>query len=144
MGNRIVVGVDGSSTAQRAFRWAVEEAGFRRAELDLVFVWSADSHLVDLTELPTQQELEAAALQTVDETLEDAGLPNGDLPVVNPIVTQGSAKEVLLEVATGADLLVVGSRGMGGVKGLLLGSVSLHCVTHADCPVVVVHGTESA
>jgi nucleotide-binding universal stress UspA family protein len=140
MTNRIVVGVDGSSTARQAFRWAAEEAAFRKAELDLVFVWAyPESQLVDLTELPTQQELEAAALQTVEETLEDADLADDPDLVVNPIVTQGDVKDILLEVADGADMLVVGSRGMGGVKGLLLGSVSLHCVTHAACPVVVVH-----
>jgi len=48
---------------------------------------------------------------------------------------------VLLEVSSGARMLVVGSRGHGGFAGLLLGSVSAACAEHGDCPVLVVHGT---
>jgi len=139
MTSRIVVGVDGSGTSRLAFRWAAQEAVLRHAELDVVFVWNPpENHLVDLGDLPPQQELEAAARQTVEETMQDEGLEGAPDLVVNPVVTQGSAAHVLLEVAEGADLLVVGSRGLGGVRGMLLGSVSMHCVTHAECPVTVV------
>jgi nucleotide-binding universal stress UspA family protein len=51
---------------------------------------------------------------------------------------EGQAAAVLLHAARDADLLVVGSRGLGGFRGLLLGSVSQQCVDHAPCPVVVV------
>jgi nucleotide-binding universal stress UspA family protein len=51
---------------------------------------------------------------------------------------QGQAAGVLLHASRDADLLVVGSRGLGGFRGLLLGSVSRQCVDHASCPVVVV------
>lgn len=140
MARRIVVGVDGSSTSRLALRWAAEEAGLRGAELDVVFVWNRpEPHLVDLYKIPPQQELEAAALQTIEAILQDEGLAGSADLVVNSIVAQGAAAPILLEVATGADLLVVGSRGRGRVKGMLLGSVSLHCVTHAGCPVTVVH-----
>ena len=54
-------------------------------------------------------------------------------------VVRGHPANVLVEASRGADLLVVGSRGHGTVVGMLLGSVSHHCVLHAECPVVVTH-----
>jgi nucleotide-binding universal stress UspA family protein len=63
----------------------------------------------------------------------------GPRPVtVLPGVVQGHAAQVLPEAATGAQMLVVGSRGHGTFAGIMLGSVSQHCVQHAPCPVVVV------
>jgi nucleotide-binding universal stress UspA family protein len=68
-----------------------------------------------------------------------AELPvESSVPVTTSVV-QGYPARELLRAAEGADLLVVGSRGHGELSGMLLGSVSLHCVTHATCPVVVVH-----
>jgi nucleotide-binding universal stress UspA family protein len=58
--------------------------------------------------------------------------------VVLPQVGEGYPAEVLLDAAKGADLLVLGNRGHSGFTSALLGSVSLHCVTHAHCPVLVV------
>lgn len=52
-------------------------------------------------------------------------------------VIEGNAANVLEEASKGADLLVVGNRGLGGISGLLVGSVGMHCVSHAPCPVVV-------
>ena len=57
--------------------------------------------------------------------------------VVEPLVVQGHAADVLVRAAEGADLLVVGSRGHGGFAEMLLGSVSQHCVHHAPCPVLI-------
>jgi len=53
------------------------------------------------------------------------------------LVEEGPPAEVLLRVAKEADLLVVGSRGRGGLRSALIGSVSLHCIQHAHCPVLV-------
>jgi nucleotide-binding universal stress UspA family protein len=56
------------------------------------------------------------------------------------IVREGSAAERLLEQSDGATMLVLGSRGLGGFAGMLLGSVSASCVHHATCPVLVIRG----
>jgi len=61
--------------------------------------------------------------------------------VIRPSVVAGHAAEVLVRAACGADLLVVGSRGLGGFAAALLGSVSQHCVHRAPCPVLVIRGT---
>jgi nucleotide-binding universal stress UspA family protein len=60
------------------------------------------------------------------------------------IAAEGQAAKVLLETAKGADLLVVGSRGLGGFRELLLGSVSQQCAQHATCPVVIVRHIDEA
>ena len=65
----------------------------------------------------------------------------GDYPevVVRRQVTQGAPWGALLDAASGAQLLVVGARGRGGLRGMTLGSVSLALLHHAPCPVAVVH-----
>jgi len=63
--------------------------------------------------------------------------------IIRPSVVEGHPADVLVREARGADLLVVGSRGHGGFAGVLLGSVSQHCVHHAPCSVLVIQGTGS-
>jgi nucleotide-binding universal stress UspA family protein len=140
-GERIVVGIDGSGTADRALQWAVDEARLRQANLDVVHAWrSPIPHLgaaphasMSVGPLEFERAAErmlAAAVRRVDIT----GLP----APVERIVTSGSAAWAILEVSKGADLVVVGSRGLGGFKGMVLGSVSHQVATHAQCPVVVI------
>ena len=64
--------------------------------------------------------------------------------VVRPRVVEGQAGPVLAEAAEGADLLVVGNRGHGGLAEALLGSVGQYCVRHAPCPVVIMRGKPAA
>jgi nucleotide-binding universal stress UspA family protein len=76
--------------------------------------------------------------QAVTETVDPAGPAEASNVKVSSMVCEGNAAQVLLQAAHGADLLVVGSRGHGGFAEALLGSVSQHCVHHAQCPIVIV------
>ena len=154
---RIVGGVDGSPGGQAALRFALEEARLRRATLDAVHAWLMPLYegvpgpfVVGLPAGPpldeVRRELERAARAVLDRALADAGPADG-VEVRRAAVESAPAK-ALLDAAVGADLLVVGSRGRGGFKGLLLGSVSTQCAKHAPCPVAVVkpppHGEQPA
>lgn len=148
--SRVVVGVDGSEGAAVALAWALRQAHATGSTVTAVASWQtpamngmagfgsyADMSSYDLAG-PTTEVLEkAVAAATAD-------LPVGTTVPVTTTVVQGYPARELLRVAEGADLLVVGSRGHGELSGMLLGSVGLHCVTHATCPVVVVHPTSAA
>ena len=89
--------------------------------------------------VPRSQEVDsqliAGAEAVLDDSLARADLDGTDHEARFEI---GSAAVRLVEIARGADLLVVGSRGRGGFAGLLLGSVSQQCAHHAPCPIVIV------
>ncbi len=142
VGRRIVVGVDGSETSRHALRWAAGEAAVHDAELHVVYAWDVTPPGVGigtatgtLAGAPdTQREAaEQVVAQVIEEELGAQAPAN-----LQTSVSQGGATTVLLEAAQGADLLVVGSRGLGGFAGLLLGSVSMKLAHHAGCPVVIV------
>ena len=140
MTQRIVVGVDDSSGAKLALRWARAEAALRGATLDIVHAYQYPVTLaVPGAPLVPREDFDKAARHALDAVLRSEGFDEG-YATAEAIVSSGSAAGLLIEVARGADLLVVGSRGRGGFAGLLLGSVSQHCVHHAPCPVVVVRG----
>ena len=137
----IVVGVDGSDGARDALRFALEEARLRGVAVRAVAAWhvpvaayggtfvSPDPALVD--------RLAPEARRAVERALADAGDVAAGVNV-DTVVREGAPAQVLLEEADDAELLVVGSRGLGGFRGLLLGSVSQQCAHHAPCPVVIV------
>jgi len=137
----IVVGVDGSPASRSALRWAADEARLRSAELRVVYSWHhPEESFVPVWGIPPWEDLEAPARSTLDELISAEGLSSAGNPVTNAVLLQGPAAPALLATAKGADLLVVGARGHGAFVGMLLRSVSQHCVTHATCPVVVVRG----
>jgi nucleotide-binding universal stress UspA family protein len=136
---RVVVGVDGSEPSRVALAWALAEASRRRAELVVL-------HAVDHGQLVTpfgptlevdRDELEKSSQLLLEEMLRDLS-PGDDNPPIEIVPATVGAARALLEAAHDADLLVVGARGRGGFRGLLLGSVSRQCVDYAPCPVVVV------
>jgi nucleotide-binding universal stress UspA family protein len=140
---RIVVGVDGSEHSRRALRWALEEAELRGATLQAVAAWSypymVGADAVVTSAMVDPRELQATAAQSLEEAIEACATPAQRQSIERTVVEDRPAR-ALLDAARDADLLVVGSRGRGGFKGLLLGSVSSQCVHHAPCPVVVVPG----
>jgi nucleotide-binding universal stress UspA family protein len=137
---RVVVGVDGSDPSQRALRWAAFIARSLDASLEAVIAWSWGSG-VGYAPYPSSwnpaNDAQAIIDQTLDATFGAQHHP-ADLKVT---VLEGYAPRLLLDVSADADMLVVGSRGHGGFAGMLLGSVSAACAEHAECPLLVVHGT---
>jgi nucleotide-binding universal stress UspA family protein len=141
---RIVVGVDGSALGEAALAWALEEAARRNAAVEIVHTSAVPvvgdySGLTMSAALVDDEVLRGAAETVVKETLAKVGERPG--VAVTTRVAIGPAGPTLVHAAEGASLVVVGARGMGSVKGLLLGSVSQYVAHHAPCPVVVVRGT---
>jgi len=127
--SRIVVGVDGSEDSKRALACAVHEARLRDATLDLVYAVPEPIMLGDPVMMPPppHDKLREEGLAVIDEVM--AQIDTGDV-TTEPIAAMGGPASVLCEVAKGADMLVVGSRGLGGFRGLLLGSVTQLSLIH--------------
>jgi|ERR1700677_2241226 nucleotide-binding universal stress UspA family protein len=134
---RIVVGVDGSESSKDALKWAAQQAELTGASLEAAISWDiALSSYGYPVPVPSDYNPAENAEQALAETVRDV-LGDGAKAVVMRTV-QGNAAQTLVELAKGADLLVVGSRGHGQFVGILLGSVSEYCAAHAPCPVVVI------
>jgi nucleotide-binding universal stress UspA family protein len=136
--HRIVVGVDGSTCSVAALNWAAQQAELTGSVLEVVTTWEwPNTYGVNLV-VPTGYDPEADARAVLDDVLKTVHDAHPGL-VVRPVVVRHHAAPALVEASRGADLLVVGSRGHGEFAGMLLGSVSEHCVTNAHCPVLVLH-----
>jgi nucleotide-binding universal stress UspA family protein len=138
--SKIVVGVDGSPSSQQALRWAVEQVRLTGGDVDAVIAWHMPASYGWETEtVLTDIDWAGAARKTLETAVREA-LDPADKGRVHEHVVEGHPSEVLVDRARDADLVVVGSRGRGAFAGMLLGSVGLHVLTHAPCPVLVVHG----
>jgi nucleotide-binding universal stress UspA family protein len=137
MSRTVAVGLDGSPESQAAADWAAGEAKLRALPLKLVNVWGPVP--VPMGEDPP---LDADTLQHWSEHIprEAAGRIRARHPGLDVTVEQcnGWAGEVLVEVAKESELLVLGSRGLSGVGGFMIGSVGMTVVAHAERPVVLV------
>ncbi len=138
---RIVVGVDGSRHSLVALEWACREAQLRHDTLELVSAWSLSAVSSAGASQEVIEVLEEAAREAVDSGRQRATQLAPEIEV-STRVYRGQPARVLVERATGADLLVVGSRGLGEFKALLLGSVSQECSQHSPVPVVIVRDRE--
>ncbi|MFF3754662.1 universal stress protein [Streptomyces sp. NPDC002018] len=133
---RIVVGVDGSPSSEAALRWAVSQAELVGGVVDAVIAWQYPA-AYGWPVMPAEADLSEWAGKTLNDSLSRALDPNSSVEVRRHVLS-GDASQALLDTARGARLLVVGNRGHGGFTQALLGSVSQHCVHHAQCPVVIV------
>jgi nucleotide-binding universal stress UspA family protein len=142
-GPRVVVGVDGSAESVEALRWAAAYAAATGATIDAVLSWhfppAAGVVPPRIAQQTITDEVRANMLEALDKTLVAVFGP-ATPPSVQAKVTYGHPAVVLVEESKNADLLVVGNRGHGAFTGMLSGSVSIHCVNNAHCPVVVVRG----
>ena len=139
---RIVVGVEGSASSRAALRWAIEEARFRCGIVEVVTAFlptyvpaAPDFGYVPLDPVDVVDEvrkMQDAAVTEVCMAVDTAGVR------IEQLLLKGRAADTLIAAATGADMLVVGNRGRGGFRGLMLGSVSQQITHHATCPVVIV------
>ena len=140
----IVVGVDGSEGGATALEFAAAEAALRETQLRIVSAWEVPPPVAGYGgnfEVPfdtgTRDALRVRAQKIGDDALAKVKelQPSVD---GEALAEQGQPADVLLAQSAEAELIVVGRRGLGGFKSLLLGSVSQQVIHHATCPVVVV------
>ena len=132
----VVVGVDGSEASLRAVDWATDEAGYRCAKLRVVH---ADFLAHDVLNSPIFEDEAKRESAVVQAAVERVRLRCPEVAVEARTV-EPPAAESLIQASIGAELLVVGSRGLSRIQELLLGSVSRECVLSAHCSVLVVRG----
>jgi nucleotide-binding universal stress UspA family protein len=147
-GQRIVVGVDGSPSSREALRWAVRQAALTGASVEAITAWQSPtlvglgSPFAEAEPSPGDDDRIKAAAENVmraavaEATAQSAGIR------VKAEVGEGSAAQFLLDAAKGASMVVVGSRGHGGLAGTLLGSVGQTLAQHSPCPVLIIRGVE--
>jgi nucleotide-binding universal stress UspA family protein len=147
-GQRIVVGVDGSPSSRAALRWALWQARLTGASIEAITAWQSPTLVGGAAPFAQAEtrgagdgQIKAAAenmLRTV--VAQEVGPSTGI--TVTAEVGEGSAVQLLLKAAEDAFLVVVGSRGHGGIAGTLLGSVSQSLAQHSPCPVLIIRGVE--
>ncbi|GAA3222915.1 hypothetical protein GCM10020216_035490 [Nonomuraea helvata] len=136
----IIVGVDGSVASRAAVEWAADDALRMKEPLRIVHVVDRSPYQVgrysDIA-LPDVLQREGQRVLREAEALVHERQPSIEVATQE---AEGAPAVVLREQAKDATEIVVGSRGLGGFAGALLGSVSTHVAGHAHCPVVVVRG----
>jgi nucleotide-binding universal stress UspA family protein len=143
----VVIGLDNSDHARAALVTAVQEAGRTGARVDAVLAYEAPNYWSDLAPVmgPVLGESREQALERGEAIVSDVLGPGPVLRgTVRVVAVEGSPGGALVRHAADAELLVVGSRSRSRLRGMVLGSVALHCVVHASCPVMVVHRRPAA
>jgi nucleotide-binding universal stress UspA family protein len=145
----IVVGIDGSVHSRRALEWAISEAALRGTPLTVLTVahvttayWGPAAVWYPALDVDLAEQALKVAQEEVGALLDELG--TGSKPSVSVKAVVGLPAEEILRAAQDADMIVVGSRGAGGFRKLLMGSVSLQVTHHARCPVVVIPAEDDA
>jgi nucleotide-binding universal stress UspA family protein len=138
----VVVGVDGSGESVAALRWAGGYAAATGATVRAILAWHYPVPVGPAPVRVPPQAITEEVRQNMATALAQAVATASPGVPVDEVIGYGHPVQVLVEASREADLLVVGRRGHAAVTGMLVGSVSIHCVTHAHCPVVVVEGDE--
>ena len=131
----MIAGVDGSPQSIAAAHWAAREAGRRGVPLRLLYVWPWLPHL--FPGVPSPSELQVDTRRMLARTQADIQSENPDLAVDTAVATV-SEPDSLTAAGENAEMLVLGSRGLGGFRGMLLGSTGLVTAARAECPVVLI------
>lgn len=137
----VVVGIDGSSGSELALDYAFQQASRRGVPLRVVHAWAATIGF-GVTQAIRDAQLEQERL-TLSETMVGWAEKYPEVEVLTSLPKDAPAVLALTEAARKAELLVVGSRGRGGFRSLLLGSVSHGVVARATCTVAVVRDKDS-
>lgn len=140
---RIVVGVDGSEGSVEALRWAGNEATLRGDSVRALYAWTypvfLGAPMEALGPMPSRADLVGEGERILEEAVTSAFPDGADIEISREVVEDPPAR-ALVRASHDAELLVVGSRGHGGFRELLLGSVSHQCALHSSCPVVIIPG----
>lgn len=147
--NIVVVAVDGSEASQNAVRWAANTANKRGVPLRLAASYTMPQFLYAEGMVPPQELFDELQSETMD-MIEAARVVVHEVAPdikIGYVIAEGSPIDMLLDMSSDVTMIVMGSRGLGGLSGMVMGSVSAAVVSHADCPVVVVrsdnHVTET-
>lgn len=143
----ILVGIDGSPSAEQATRWAAREAALTGTPLHLIhsYPWAELDRFPGALKpgMRNQDLFLVESREYLNRAVAEARRAAPEVEVTTEFATRHPV-DILTERAGSAERIVLGSRGLGGVSGLLLGSVAVGVTSHATCPVVVVRGDEPA
>lgn len=136
----VVVAVDGSDASKNAVRWAANTAFKRGIPLRIAASYTMPQFLYAEGMVPPKELFDDLQAETLEKIEEARGIAHEVVPElkIGHTVAEGSPIDMLLEMSKDVTMIVMGSRGMGGLSGMVMGSVSASVVAHASCPVVVV------
>ncbi len=137
----ILVGVDGSASSRKALQWAVDEAALRNTGVQVLHAYRTEYiYYMDLpvvAQVIPRFDKEASAKMVVQEVVDSVDNPD-NVAIDIEFINSGNPAGELIDRSEQNELIVLGSRGLGGLAGLLLGSVTHKVVQHSKCAVTII------